>query len=65
MEFLISLAAARVNAKKTQEQWAKILHVSKKTVINWENGNTSPDADKLRKISEYSGIPMDFIFVGK
>lgn len=59
----ISLEAARVNAQKTQHEWAILLNVSKTTVINWEKGNTEPNLSQLRKISELSGIPMDFIFV--
>lgn len=59
----ISLEAARVNAGLTQEKMAKILGVSKFTIINWEKGNSAPDARQLRKISELSGIPMDFIFI--
>lgn len=59
----ISLEAARVNANLTQEKLAKILGVSRTTVCNWESGLTEPTLSQLRKISELSGIPMDFIFV--
>lgn len=59
----ISLEAARVNARLTQKELAKILGISNATVVNWENGKTEPSLSQLRKISELSGIPMDFIFV--
>ncbi len=59
----ISLEAVRVNAKMKQKEWAKILGVSQATVINWEKGNTEPSLSQLRKMSELSGVPMDFIFV--
>ena len=59
----INLAAARVNAGKNQKEWADMLGVSISTVTNWETGKSAPDAIQLRKISEYSGIPMDLIFV--
>lgn len=59
----ISLEAVRVNAKMKQKEWAKSLGVSQATVINWEKGNTEPSLSQLRKMSELSGIPMDFIFV--
>lgn len=65
-EVRISLAAARVNAKMTQEEMAKALHVTKTTVNNWENENlpgSQPNMDQLRVISELSGIPMDLIFL--
>ena len=59
----ISLEAVRVNAKCTQKEWADLLGVSNKTVVNWEKGNTETKLSPLRKMSELSGIPMDFIFV--
>lgn len=59
----ISLEAARVNAGLTQKELANILGVSNSTVINWEKGNTEPSISQLKKISELSGIPMDFIFI--
>lgn len=59
----ISLAAARVNAKLTQKELAEVLGVSNTTIVNWEKGNSEPDLTQLRKISELSGIPLDFIFL--
>ena len=59
----ISLEAVRVNAGMTQKEWAKKLGVSNVTVVNWEKGNTEPSLSILRRMSELSGIPMDFIFV--
>lgn len=59
----ISLEAVRVNAGMTQKEWAKILGVSNTTVVNWEKGTTEPSLSILRKMSELSKIPMDFIFV--
>lgn len=59
----ISLEAARINARLTQRQLAEALDISVGTVVNWENGKSEPSLSQLRKISELSGIPMDFIFV--
>ena len=59
----ISLEAARVNAKLTQKELAKILGVSNATIVNWEKGNSEPNLTQLRKISELPGIPLDFIFL--
>lgn len=64
MEVLqISLAAARVNAKKTQEDVAKEMKVSKNTVVAWEKGTTEPKASQARELSELYGIPLDNIFL--
>lgn len=59
----ISLAAVRVNAKMNQKEWAECIGVNLSTILNWENGKTEPNASQLRKMSEISKIPMDFIFV--
>lgn len=59
----ISLEAARVNAQLSQKELANILGVSSATIINWEKGNSEPTLSQLRKLSELSGIPMDYIFV--
>lgn len=59
----ISLPAARVNAGMNQREMAEYLGVDISTITNWEKGKSEPNASQLRKISEISGIPMDFIFV--
>lgn len=59
----ISIAAARVNSGLNQREFAEKIGVSLATVTNWEKGKTEPDSSQLRKISQLSGIPMDFIFV--
>lgn len=59
----ISLAAARVNAQKTQSDVAKALRVSKNTVVAWENGTTEPRASQAKELSALYGIPLDNIFL--
>lgn len=59
----ITLSAVRANSGMDQKEWAKAIGVSQFTISNWETGKTHPDAVQLRKMSELSGIPMDFIFV--
>ena len=61
----ISLAAARVNAKMTQEEAARALGVSKQTICSWEKEKTIPNAVKLREISRVYGIDGDNIFLAK
>lgn len=62
-DFTVNLTAARANANMTQSQFAEALGVDRGTVYNWENGKGTPSATLLRKISELSKIPMDYIFV--
>lgn len=59
----ISLAAARVNAKMTQREMAEYMGVTVDTINNWEKGKSEPTTSQLRKISQISKIPMDFIFI--
>ena len=60
----ISMAAARVNAKLTQEDVAKALHVTKQTVVNWEKGVTQPKIEQGEQLSDLYGIPyQNIIFV--
>lgn len=44
---------------KTQAELAKALGVSQPTVSDWLKGKFSPNAKKLRAISDYTGISVD------
>lgn len=46
----ITLKAARVNRKLTQNEVAIALGVTKKTVSSWENGKTVPNFDKIEAL---------------
>jgi|CZCB01.1.fsa_nt_gi DNA-binding XRE family transcriptional regulator len=59
----ISLVAARVNARLTQKDVAKKLHINKKTIVSWEKGRTAPRCDQLKKLCDLYKIPIDCIFV--
>ena len=57
----MTLKSLRVNVNMTQEEVAKILGVSQKTLSNWENGVTFPDQPAIEKICELYGVSYDFI----
>ena len=59
----ISLAAARVNAKLTQDDVAKHMKVSKNTVVAWEKGITEPKISQCRELSRLYGMSLDYIFL--
>lgn len=59
----ISLEAARVNAKLTQEEAAKQIGVSRQTIINWEKGKVIPRIPEMKTISVIYNIPQDNIFL--
>ena len=58
-DFKISIAAARVDAKKTQAEVAKALHVSKQTIGSWETGKTSPTVEKAIEFCRFCNVPYD------
>lgn len=63
MAFQISLAAARVNAKMTQEEVAKRLGVSKYTIGSWERGNTEPSVGRMVELCRIYEVPLDCIIL--
>ena len=62
-DFRISLKACRVNVNLRQSDLASRLGVCKDTIKNWEQGTTSPTSVQLQRISEITGIPMQYIFL--
>lgn len=60
----ISLEAARVNAKLSQKDAAKVLGVDVSTLRNYERGKTSPSYPMVKKIESLYRFPSDFIFFG-
>lgn len=61
----ISLAAARVNAKLTQEEVANRMKIGKRTIINWEKGVVKPSFADLNMLSSIYNIPVDNISLPK
>ena len=59
----ITLAAARVNAGLTQGDVASKMHVSKRTIVNWEKGTVIPSFANIHALSGLYNIPEDKIFL--
>lgn len=57
----VSLASARINAKLTQEDVAKKMHVSKRTIVNWEKGISSPSVLQADALYNMYNRPKDSI----
>lgn len=64
-KYKISMAAARVNAKLTQSEIAEIMHVSKQTIVNWENGRVIPGPAQFTMFCDICKAPKDAIFLPK
>lgn len=59
--FKISLAAARTNAQLSQQEVAKLMKISKTTLVNWEKGRSFPNIRQCRQLSELYKIPLNNI----
>ena len=57
----MKLKALRVNLNLSQEEAAKELGVSQKTLSNWETGKTYPDQPQIENICRVYGVVYDFI----
>ncbi len=62
-EYKISMSAARVNAKMTQEEVAKKMQVTKQTIVNWERGRIIPKPAQFKMFCDIVGAPTDKIFL--
>lgn len=58
-DYKMTIAGARVDARKTQAEVAKALHVSKQTVGSWEKGKTSPTVEKAMEFCRFCNVPYD------
>ncbi len=59
----ISMAAARVNAGKTQADIASSMKVSKQTIVNWENGKVIPKPAQLKMFCDLCDMPVEAILL--
>lgn len=60
----ITMKAARVNAGYTQSQAAKLLEISKNTLIAYEAGRAAPKITTAKKMAELYNLSVnDIIFL--
>ena len=60
-DFKISLAAARINAKMTQDDVSKKMKVSKNTIVNWETGKVEMKPAQFKMYCDVVGAPENII----
>jgi transcriptional regulator with XRE-family HTH domain len=63
MGLQISMAAARVNAKMTQEEIAEKMDMARTTIISWETGKTIPKPSQFEMYCNLCNIPKDCVFL--
>lgn len=56
-----SLRALRINENMTQEESAKKLGVTARTISNWETGKSFPNAEQIKMIEKLYNINYDSI----
>lgn len=61
MQYLKSLRKSR---GVTQKQLADYIGCTEQSIANYENGRRSADYETQLKISEYFGVPLDYLFRG-
>ena len=44
---------------------AKATGITKSTFSDWKNGRSEPKLDKLKKIADYFGVPIEYLTTGK
>ena len=59
------IALKRKEKNMTQEELARILGVTNKTVSRWENGNYMPDLSLLKPLSEALGVSLNELLSGE
>ena len=59
MKFNEKLVMLRKNKNLSQEQLGNELNVARQTVSKWELGETTPEMDKLIKMSEIFEVSLD------
>lgn len=52
----------RKNKNLTQEEVGKICGVTSQTISHWESNTTEPPYDKLKLISKYFNVSIDYLF---
>ena len=58
---MLTLKAARVNAKLTQEEAAKAIGKTKNTIQNYESGRSVPDIEIGKRLANLYGVTVDDI----
>ena len=59
------IALKRKEKNMTQEELARILGVTNKTISRWENGNYMPDLSLLKPLSETLGVSLNALLSGE
>lgn len=65
MQFGDILKDLRKSADLTQEEFGKLIGVSRSTVGMYEQGKREPDFETMEKIADYFNVSLDYLQTGK
>ncbi|OGI02594.1 MAG: hypothetical protein A2104_10435 [Candidatus Melainabacteria bacterium GWF2_32_7] len=65
MNFIERLKFIRQYTNSSQEEFAKTLGISQKTISYWEQGRNEPQIETLRVLSDKFGINLHWLITGK
>ncbi|HFH9916809.1 TPA: helix-turn-helix domain-containing protein [Streptococcus suis] len=55
----------RTTNNLSQDELAENLYISRQAVSKWENGEATPDIDKLVQLAKIFGVSLDYLVLGK
>ncbi|MCM1285408.1 MAG: helix-turn-helix domain-containing protein [Acetobacter sp.] len=59
------LKRLRIERGLSQEKLSEALGLSRQSISKWEQGNSSPEIDNIKKLSEYFGVSVESIINGE
>ncbi|MBD1583468.1 helix-turn-helix domain-containing protein [Pseudoalteromonas sp. S16_S37] len=65
LDFGSRFKEARENSGLKKSDVARELDVSHQSVQQWENGQTSPRGERMRKLAALFNVPVEFLAFGK
>lgn len=58
---MITLKNLRVSNKKTQKEVADFLGIDRTTYVKYENGQTEPNINNIKKLADYFNVSTDYL----
>jgi transcriptional regulator with XRE-family HTH domain len=62
---LIGEKLKKLRGKKTQEEVAKAIGISRARYSHYENERSEPDSEILQKLADYYKVTIDYLLTGK
>lgn len=59
------IRALRTAKNLSQDGLAEKLYISRQAISKWENGEATPDIDKLVQLAEIFNVSLDYLVLGK